>query len=80
MRIDRMMIRREDSDTRTDTELYGSLYLIHQRHNNVNDYGGSEADADKLANIVNAAPGSTCLYDSGRLDRLGINGWAEFGG
>lgn len=79
MRIDRMGIQRPDTDTRTDAELYGSLYLVCQRHNGVNDYGGSEADAAKLANITNAAPGSTCLYSSGRIDRLEIDGWAKFG-
>lgn len=78
MRIDRMGIQRPDTDTRTDAELYGSLFLVAQRKSNVNDYGGSEADAAKLANITNAAPGSTCLYSSGRIDRLELDGWAEF--
>lgn len=79
MRIDRMGIQRPDTDTRTDAELYGSLYLVCQRHNGVNDYGGNETDAAKLANITNAAPGSTCLYSSGRIDRLELDGWAQYG-
>lgn len=78
MSIDRMGIQRPDTDTRTDAELYGSLFLVAQRKSNVNDYGGSESDAAKLANITNAAPGSTCLYSSGRIDRLELDGWAEF--
>lgn len=76
MRIDRMGIQRPDDIS--DNERYGSLYLIKRRANNVNDYGGSESDAAKLANITNAAPGSTCLYSSGRIDRLELDGWAEF--
>ena len=78
MRIDRMGIRRMD-DT-TDDERYRSLYLIHRRANNVNDYGGNVADREKLANITDAAPGSTCLYHSGEVDRLELDGWSEYGG
>lgn len=81
MRIDRMGIQRPDTDTRTDAELYGSLYLVCQRHNGVNDYGGSDStDVAKLTNITTAAAGSTCLFDNGDIYRLNIAGeWVLFG-
>lgn len=76
-RIDRMGIRR--SDDVTDNERYGSLYLIKQRHNNVNDYGGAVGDVEKLSAITNAAAGSTCLFTNGDIYRLELDGWAKFG-
>lgn len=81
MRVDRMGIIREDSDTTTDTERYGSLYMAKQRHNSVNDYGGSDvSDVSKLVNITAAGAGSTCLFDNGDIYRLGVDGtWALFG-
>lgn len=81
-RIDRMGIIREDTDTTTDAERYGSLYLVSDRHNKVNDYGGSDiSDVSKLVNITAAAAGSTCLFDDGDIYRLNINGdWVKFGG
>lgn len=80
MRIDRMGIQRPDTDTRTDAELYGSLYLVCQRHNGVNDYGGSNTDdVSKLDLITNASPGSTCLFANGDIYRRELDGWAKFG-
>lgn len=77
--IDKMGIMRTDGIS--DGERYGSLYLIKQRANNVNDYGGSDvADVSKLTTITNAAPGSTCLFSSGDIYRLELDGWNEFGG
>lgn len=81
MRVDRMGIIRSDSDTTTDTERYGSLYMAKQRHNSVNDYGGSDtADVSKLTNITTAGVGSTCLFSNGDIYRLELSGWAKFGG
>lgn len=82
MRIDRMGIRRDDSDTRTDNELYGSMYMVKQRHNNVNDYGGLSTDRSKLDNITNAAAGSTYRCDdTGDILVKQISGeWIVFGG
>ena len=78
-RLDRMGIYRSDS-TADDTR-YGTLYMVKQRHNNVNDYGAADvSDAAKLSNITNAAPGSTCLFSNGDLYRLELSGWAKFGG
>lgn len=65
-RLDRMGIYRDDDVT--DDARYGSLYLRKRNINNVNDYGGTnEIDAAKLANIGNAAAGSTCLFNSGDI-------------
>lgn len=77
MIIDKMGIIYSD-----DTQLfdYGSLYLKHKGCNNVNDYGGEvESDFNKLDNITNAAPGSTCLFSNGSLYRLELSGWKKFG-
>lgn len=77
-RIDRMGIMRDD-DVSTDNTRYGSLYLVSQRHNNVNDYGGNSEDVALLDNITNAAAGSTCLFANGDIYRLELDGWAKFG-
>lgn len=69
-------------DDVSDNTRYGSLYMVKQRHNNVNDYGGSDiSDVSKLVNITAAAAGSTCLFDDGDIYRLNIDGdWVKFGG
>lgn len=47
---------------------YGSLFLIKERSDGINDYGGSDAaDATKLKYLVKAAIGSTCLFTDGSL-------------
>lgn len=78
--IDRMGICRDDNIT--DDERYGGLYLRKRNMNNANDYGGTnEHDAAKLANIDDAAAGSTCLLTSGDLYIRGVDGtWELFGG
>ena len=57
---------------------FGSLYGVKIRAGDikaVNDYAGeTESDADKLDNITNAAPGSTCLFSNGSLYRLELSG------
>lgn len=62
---------------------FGSLYGVKIRAGDikaVNDYAGeTESDADKLDNITNAAPGSTCLFSNGSLYRLELSGWKKFG-
>ena len=62
---------------------FGSLYGVKIRAGDikaVNDYAGeTESDASKLANITNAAPGSTCLFSNGSLYRLELSGWKKFG-
>lgn len=60
---------------------YGTLYLIKKDDlHHINDYAGeNESDADKLNNITNAAPGSTCLFSNGSLYRLELSGWKKFG-
>ena len=80
MREDRMGIIREDSDTTTDTERYGSLYPVIKRSSHVNDYGGSDTDdVSLLANITDCVTGSTCLFSNGDIYRLELSGWAKFG-
>lgn len=76
--IDRMGIYRTDDVS--DSTRYGSLYLCQMRKNNVNDYGGNVADVEKLSNITNAAPGSTCLMSNGDIYRKELTGWVKFGG
>ena len=64
-RYDRMDIFRDDNIT--DEVRYGSLFPVRLRTKYINDYAGeNESDADKLDNITNAAPGSTCLSDHGK--------------
>lgn len=75
---DRMGIYRK---SKTDVPDYGSLFLIKESKNAVNEYGGSDsADVEKLALITNAACGSTCLLTDGTLYRKEIDGWNEIGG
>lgn len=77
-RYDRMDIFRDDNIT--DEVRYGSLFPVRLRTKNINDYAGeNESDADKLDNITNAAPGSTCLFSNGSLYRLELSGWKKFG-
>lgn len=77
-RYDRMDIFRDDNIT--DEVRYGSLFPVRLRTKNINDYAGeTESDADKLDNITNAAPGSTCLFSNGSLYRLELSGWKKFG-
>jgi hypothetical protein len=69
------------TDDVSDNERYGSIFLICRRHNGVCDLGAAdEADAPKLANIPGLAPGSTCLYDTGRIDRLNLTEWVTISG
>ena len=77
-RYDRMDIFRDDNIT--DEVRYGSLFPVRLRTKYINDYAGeTESDADKLDNITNAAPGSTCLFSNGSLYRLELSGWKKFG-
>lgn len=77
-RYDRMDIFRDDNIT--DEVRYGSLFPVRLRTKYINDYAGeNESDADKLDNITNAAPGSTCLFSNGSLYRLELSGWKKFG-
>ena len=77
-RYDRMDIFRDDNIT--DEVRYGSLFPVRLRTKYINDYAGeNESDADKLDNITNAAPGSTCLFLNGSLYRLELSGWKKFG-
>lgn len=77
-RYDRMDIFRDDNIT--DEVRYGSLFPVLLRTKYINDYAGeNESDADKLDNITNAAPGSTCLFSNGSLYRLELSGWKKFG-
>lgn len=77
-RYDRMDIFRDDNIT--DEVRYGSLFPVRLKTRYVNDYAGeTESDADKLDNITNAAPGSTCLFSNGSLYRLELSGWKKFG-
>lgn len=77
-RYDRMDIFRDDNIT--DEVRYGSLFPVRLRTKFINDYAGeTESDADKLDNITNAAPGSTCLFSNGSLYRLELSGWKKFG-
>lgn len=77
-RYDRMDIFRDDNIT--DEVRYGSLFSVRLRTKYINDYAGeNESDADKLDNITNAAPGSTCLFSNGSLYRLELSGWKKFG-
>lgn len=77
-RYDRMDIFRDDNIT--DEVRYGSLFPVRLRTKDINDYAGeNESDADKLDNITNAAPGSTCLFSNGSLYRLELSGWKKFG-
>lgn len=77
MIIDRMGINRVNKDVVPD---YGTLFLIKKGQNNVNEYGGDISDLEKLDLIINAALGSTCLFDDGSLYRKGIDGWIKIGG
>lgn len=76
--IDQMGIDRGAIENVPD---YGTLYLIKKDDlHHINDYAGeNESDADKLDNITNAAPGSTCLFSNGSLYRLELSGWKKFG-
>ena len=77
MIIDRMKISRT---TRTDIPDYGSLFLIKETKNGINEYGGTDIeDASKLTLITNAALGSTCLFTNGSLYRKELNGWNQMG-
>lgn len=78
-RIDRMGIQRNDDIT--DDTRYGSLYLREERKSAVNDYGGASTDdVPKLANISDAAAGSTCLFHNGEMYVRGVSGtWEQFG-
>lgn len=77
-RYDRMDIFRDDNIT--DEVRYGSLFPVRLRTKYINDYAGeNESDADKLDNITNAAPGSTCLFSNGSLYRLELSSWKKFG-
>ena len=62
---------------------FGSLFAVRIKSGEikaVNDYAGeNESDAAKLADITNAAPGSTCLFSNGSLYRLELSGWKKFG-
>ena len=59
---------------------YGTLFLIKEREDGINDYGGSDVeDAKKLKYITNAAIGSTCLFTDGSLYRKDYLGWFKMG-
>lgn len=86
---DRMGIKRQSV---SDIPDYGSLYL-HKRgkvygdtETSINEYRASDdSDAAKLPLLSSgedgsAAPGSTCLFHSGKLYILGLEEWEEFGG
>lgn len=90
---DRMGILRASSSEIPD---YGSLYLKERGKVygygyddpsiSINEYGASDdEDVEKLDLLSmgedgSAAPGSTCLFHSGKLYILGLEGWEEFGG
>ena len=86
---DRMGIERASE---ADIPDYRSLYLIKRGktydggRTSINEYGASDdADIELLPLLSDgrrgsAAPGSTCLFDSGKLERLGVESWALFGG
>lgn len=77
MIIDKMKISRR---TRDEVPDYGTLFLIQEHKNSINEYGGETIDdAVKLDLITNAAPGSTCLFTNGDLYRKESSGWHKMG-
>ncbi len=79
-------------DNESDIPDYNSIYLrklgksYDDSGRTINEYGASDdADIEKLPLLScgkkgSAAPGSSCLFHSGRLFILGVNEWDEYRG
>ena len=60
---------------------FGSIYMVSEGLENVNEYGLDSADVQKLSLITNCDYGSTALCDdTGELYRYTKSGWVKFGG